>query len=66
MTFTAAMFDDSLSPKAARFVLLTASATCVLITLDTNVVAAALPSIARDFHAGFADVEWVVSASLIW
>ncbi|WP_321797226.1 MFS transporter [Caballeronia sp. J97] len=48
-----------------RFVLLTASATCALITLDTNVVAVALPSIARDFHAGFADVEWVVSAYMV-
>ncbi|WP_052450156.1 MFS transporter [Caballeronia concitans] len=50
---------------SARFVLLTASATCALITLDTNVVAVALPSIARDFHAGFADVEWVVSAYMV-
>ncbi|MDR5822845.1 MFS transporter [Caballeronia sp. LZ043] len=48
-----------------RFVLLTASATCALITLDTNVVAVALPSIARDFHAGFADIEWVVSAYMV-
>jgi EmrB/QacA subfamily drug resistance transporter len=48
-----------------RFVLLTCSATCALITLDTNVVAVALPSIARDFHAGFADVEWVVSAYMV-
>jgi EmrB/QacA subfamily drug resistance transporter len=57
--------DTPLAPKAARFVLLTASATCALITLDTNVVAVALPSIARDFHAGFADVEWVVSAYMV-
>jgi EmrB/QacA subfamily drug resistance transporter len=59
------MSDVSLTPKAARFVLLTCSATCALITLDTNVVAVALPSIARDFHAGFADVEWVVSAYMV-
>jgi EmrB/QacA subfamily drug resistance transporter len=59
------MSDESLTPKAARFVLFTASATCALITLDTNVVAVALPSIARDFHAGFADVEWVVSAYMV-
>jgi EmrB/QacA subfamily drug resistance transporter len=59
------MSDVSLSSKAARFVLLTCSATCALITLDTNVVAVALPSIARDFHAGFADVEWVVSAYMV-
>ncbi len=40
------MSDVSLTPEAAHFVLLTASATCALITLDTNVVAIALPSIA--------------------
>ncbi len=51
--------------KTQRFVLLTASATYALITLDTNVVAVALPSIAREFHAGFADVEWVVSAYMV-
>ncbi len=36
------------------FLLATASATCALITLDTNIVAVSLPSIARAFHAGFA------------
>jgi len=51
--------------RAARFLLATASATCALIVLDTNVVAVSLPSIARSFHAGFADVEWVVSAYMV-
>ena len=52
---------------AARpaFVLATASATCALIVLDTNVVAVSLPSIARSFHASFASVEWVVSAYMV-
>jgi EmrB/QacA subfamily drug resistance transporter len=54
-----------LSKRAARFVLGTASATCALIVLDTNVVAVSLPSIARSFHVGFADVEWVVSAYMV-
>ena len=54
-----------LSARAARFVLGTASATCALIVLDTNVVAVSLPSIARSFHVGFADVEWVVSAYMV-
>jgi EmrB/QacA subfamily drug resistance transporter len=49
----------------AGFVLATASATCALIVLDTNVVAVSLPSIARSFHASFADVEWVVSAYMV-
>ncbi|MDE1179864.1 MFS transporter [Paraburkholderia sp.] len=51
--------------SSANFVLGTASATCALIVLDTNVVAVSLPSIARSFHAGFADVEWVVSAYMV-
>lgn len=51
--------------SAARRVLGIASATCAVIVLDTNVVAVSLPSIARSFHAGFADVEWVVSAYMV-
>jgi EmrB/QacA subfamily drug resistance transporter len=53
------------SATNAGFVLATASATCALIILDTNVVAVSLPSIARSFHASFADVEWVVSAYMV-
>ena len=56
------------SGHAARdgwFLLATASATCALIALDTNIVAVSLPSIARSFHAGFPDVEWVVSAYMV-
>jgi len=48
-----------------NFILATASATCALIVLDTNVVAVSLPAIARTFHASFADVEWVVSAYMV-
>jgi EmrB/QacA subfamily drug resistance transporter len=50
---------------SAGFLLGTASATCALITLDTNIVAVSLPSIARSFHSGFADTEWVVSAYMV-
>jgi EmrB/QacA subfamily drug resistance transporter len=52
-------------PANPAFVLATASATCALIVLDTNVVAVSLPSIARSFHASFANVEWVVSAYMV-
>ncbi|NIF52956.1 MFS transporter [Burkholderia sp. Ax-1724] len=52
-------------PARPGFVLAIASATCALIVLDTNVVAVSLPSIARSFHASFADVEWVVSAYMV-
>jgi EmrB/QacA subfamily drug resistance transporter len=45
--------------------LLTASGVCALIVLDTNIVAVTLPSIARDLSAGFADIEWVVSAYML-
>ena len=48
-----------------RLTLLTASGVCALIVLDTNIVAVTLPSIARDLGAGFADIEWVVSAYML-
>ncbi|HTJ94421.1 MAG TPA: MFS transporter [Pararobbsia sp.] len=51
--------------RSANLVLATASAICALIILDTNVVAVSLPSIARTFHASFAEVEWVVSAYMV-
>lgn len=46
-------------------VLLTASTGCALTVLDTNVVAVVLPTIARDFGATFADVEWVISTYVL-
>jgi len=36
-----------------------------MIMLDTNIVAVALPAIARDLHGEFVDVEWVVSAYIL-
>ncbi|WP_246664344.1 MFS transporter [Tardiphaga sp. P9-11] len=47
------------------FILLTASTGCALTVLDTNVVAIILPTIARDFRASFADVEWVISTYVL-
>lgn len=46
-------------------ILLTASTGCALTALDTNVVAIVLPTIARDFQASFADVEWVISTYVL-
>lgn len=46
-------------------VLLTASTGCAMTVLDTNVVAIVLPTIARDFGATFADVEWVISTYVL-
>ncbi len=47
------------------FVLLTASTGCAMTVLDTNIVAIVLPTIARDFGASFAEVEWVVSTYVL-
>lgn len=57
--------ESAAERRANRLILATASAICALIVLDTNVVAVSLPSIARTFHAGFSDVEWVVSAYMV-
>ena len=53
-----------LSGRKARM-LLCAAGTSFLIMLDANIVAVALPSIARDLHGEFTDVEWVVSAYIL-
>lgn len=45
--------------------LLCSSGAPFLIMLDTNIVAVSLPSIARDLHGAFTDVEWVVSAYIL-
>ncbi|HEY0213666.1 MAG TPA: MFS transporter, partial [Paenirhodobacter sp.] len=45
--------------------LLTASTGCAMTVLDTNVVAVVLPTIARDFGATFAQVEWVISTYVL-
>lgn len=46
-------------------VLLAASTGCAMTVLDTNVVAVVLPTIARDFGATFAEVEWVISTYVL-
>ena len=45
--------------------LLCAAGTSFLIMLDSNIVAVSLPTIARDLHGEFTDVEWVVSAYVL-
>src|ERR1700761_4008893 len=45
--------------------LLCAAGTSFLIMLDASIVAVSLPSIARDLHGEFTDVEWVVSAYIL-
>jgi MFS family permease len=55
---------DPLSGRKLRMLLCCAGAP-FLIMLDTNIVAVSLPSVARDLHGGFTDVEWVVSAYIL-
>ncbi len=50
---------------APILILLTASTGCAMTVLDTNIVAMVLPTIARDFGATFADIQWVVSAYVL-
>jgi EmrB/QacA subfamily drug resistance transporter len=45
-----------------RLVLVCVGGASFVIMLDTNIVAVALPAIARDLHASFQNLEWVVSA----
>jgi len=59
------LLEKKLKIVSPRMTLMTASAVCSLIVLDTNIVAVTLPSIARDLGAGFADIEWVVSAYML-
>lgn len=51
--------------RAKRRILVAASLVTSLSMLDSNIVAVSLPSIARTLHAGFADIEWVISAYLL-
>ncbi|HUA77666.1 MAG TPA: MFS transporter [Acetobacteraceae bacterium] len=52
-----------LSPRTRRLLLLVCvSVPSFMINLDANIVAVSLPAIARSLHAGFASIEWVVSA----
>jgi EmrB/QacA subfamily drug resistance transporter len=61
------MTDIGVTPDGRQtfIVLVCAAATSSLIMLDTNIVAVALPTIARDLDAGFAGVQWVISSYLV-
>jgi EmrB/QacA subfamily drug resistance transporter len=51
--------------RRQRAILLVASLVCSLVMLDTNVVAVALPTIAHDLNAEFADMQWVITAYML-
>src|ERR1700761_8849383 len=52
------------SGRKVRMLLCAAGASFVIM-LDASIVAVSLPSIARDLHGEFTDVEWVVSAYIL-
>src|SRR3569833_811067 len=64
---------DAISPEKPNVrltgrklgMLLCCSGAPFMIMLDTYFVAVSLPSIARDLHGQFTDVEWVVSAYIL-
>jgi EmrB/QacA subfamily drug resistance transporter len=51
--------------KRKSLVLVTMGLISSLIMLDSNIVAIALPSIARSLGAAFTEIEWVVSAYIL-
>jgi EmrB/QacA subfamily drug resistance transporter len=55
----------SAEDKRKFVVLVTAGLVSSLIMLDSNIVAIALPSIARTLGASFTEIEWVVSAYIL-
>lgn len=51
--------------RRKSLILVTMGLVSSLIMLDSNIVAVALPSIARSLGASFAEIEWVVSAYIL-
>ena len=52
----------TLDSRHRTLVLLCVSVPSFMISLDANIIAVSLPSIARSLGADFAAIEWVVSA----
>lgn len=65
----AAIRDDDAPARQSTqrkfLILVTLSLISSLIMLDSNIVAVALPSIARSLGANFTEIEWVVSAYIL-
>ncbi len=51
--------------RPPNWILIIASLGCTMTVLETNAVAVALPTIARDLQADFADIEWVISCYIL-
>jgi EmrB/QacA subfamily drug resistance transporter len=56
---------ESAMEQDPRWQLLVISLISSLVMLDSNVVAVALPTIARSLSADFADVQWVITAYVL-
>ena len=54
-----------LGTRSGRWVIATAVLGSGVAFIDGTVVNAALPAISRDFHAGLADLQWVVTGYLL-
>lgn len=59
------MEHRSICAASPRMQLLVISLISSLVMLDSNVVAVALPTIAKSLNADFADVQWVITAYVL-
>ncbi len=51
--------------RQALMVLICTSAPSFMLQLDANIVSVSLPAIARSLNAGFAGIEWVITAYML-
>jgi EmrB/QacA subfamily drug resistance transporter len=51
--------------RQALLVLICTSAPSFMLQLDANIVSVSLPAIARSLNAGFAGIEWVITAYML-
>src|SRR5476649_610806 len=57
--------DATTSPANKRAILFVVSTVSSLVMLDSNIVAVALPTIARSLNADFGEVQWVITAYVL-
>jgi EmrB/QacA subfamily drug resistance transporter len=53
---------SELSPRRRYLVLAICCMSLLIVSMDITIVNVALPSIAREFHGGVADLQWVIDA----
>ncbi|HVW22837.1 MAG TPA: MFS transporter [Opitutaceae bacterium] len=52
-------------PRRATALLLTMSGITALVTLDTTITGVILPSVGRSLHAGFGQLEWIMTGYML-